>query len=189
LNFNVWEMENLEKKSEKWQARLPAAHDGTWPRVPASACPRPSGDTAVLGHHPPPPVGTVDRPPPPSTCNPCSRRLHMRATPLSHVAAMPRPIPLLFLGSRGAPTTLYSASPCVPLFQGLSTTVGSHCCRLMHLRVIIDPGSARQTGHHSKLTGRCPPCHSPVTKLCRPLPRATTTLAHAARPPSSSMPS
>jgi hypothetical protein len=52
-----------------------------------------------------------------STCSPCSRRLHMLAAPLSRIAATPRPVPLLFLSSRQAPTPLCSASHHAPLIQ------------------------------------------------------------------------
>jgi hypothetical protein len=47
LNFKVWKMKNLEKNQKSGRARLPAAHDGPWPRVPPCARPRARGDTAV----------------------------------------------------------------------------------------------------------------------------------------------
>jgi hypothetical protein len=46
FGFQIWKMENHEK-SEKWQPRLPAAHAGPWPHVPASACPHMCRDAMV----------------------------------------------------------------------------------------------------------------------------------------------
>jgi hypothetical protein len=48
-----------------------------------------------------------------STRSPCSRHHHVRATPLSHVVATPRPVPLLFLDSRQA--SAHSALPLTAL--------------------------------------------------------------------------
>jgi hypothetical protein len=55
-----------------------------------------------------------------STRSPCSRRLHVRVVPLSHIAATPRPVPLLFLGSRQALALLCSAFRRAPLLQASS---------------------------------------------------------------------
>jgi hypothetical protein len=54
--------------------------------------------------------------------SPCSCRLHMRATFLSHVATMPRPVPLLSLGRRQALTPLCSPHHLpLPLLHTLPT--------------------------------------------------------------------
>jgi hypothetical protein len=88
-----------------------------------------------------------------------------------------------------SPRSLRSASHHPPLFQEPSTAAGSHCCRLVHLRVVIGWGSARQACHRSKPTGRHPSRRSPPTKLRRPLLRTSAMSARAGPPPTSSPPS
>jgi hypothetical protein len=176
FRFQIWVFENLEK-SENWQGPLAS---GT--RQPMASCPgqRMPMHAWWLGHRPPPRASAVDRPPPP---------LHVHDAPLSRVAATSRLVPLLFLYSRQASAPLCSASRLAFLFQALSTAAGRHCCRIMHLCVVIDWGSAHQTGHHSEPTGRCPSRRSPLTRLHRPPPRTSTTSVCTGPPPASSPPS
>jgi hypothetical protein len=100
---------------------LPVAHDSPRPRVSSSVRPCARGDTTVARS---PPATSCRRCRPPrhlrSTRSPCNRRLHMRSAPLSHVTAMSRPVPLLFLGSHQAPAPLCSASHRAPLLQAPS---------------------------------------------------------------------
>jgi hypothetical protein len=55
-----------------------------------------------------------------------------------------------------SPSSLSFASRRPPLFQAPSTAAGSHCCRLVHLHVVLGWGSARQASHRSELIGRRP---------------------------------
>jgi hypothetical protein len=128
---------------------------------PMAVCPskraRRHHDGSVTTRHLAPALSTTHRLR--STRSPSRCRLHVRATPSSHVAATPRPIPRLFLGSRRA----------------MLRTI-PHLSRptLLCLSLCSSVSSAEHRRMEPLLPPRGPPCHHRlgVCSPNRPLLRA-----------------
>jgi hypothetical protein len=123
---HCFEFQSLEdgktlKNSEKRQDLLASG-----PRRPKDACPGQRAPTCVRRHrggsvttrYLAPALSTARHLC--STRSPCSRRLHVRVAPLSHIAATPRPVPLLFLDNRQSLAPLFTAFRRAPLLQASS---------------------------------------------------------------------
>jgi hypothetical protein len=134
------------------------AHNGPWPRVPASACPRARGDTAVARSAPATCL-------PASTCSTCSRRPCTPPCTLSSRCRGPKekPISFLTLVAVAELSPLRSISHRPPLLQASSTIAGSRRYLLVRLRVVVDWGSARA----KSATARS----RPDATRCSPLPQ------------------
>jgi hypothetical protein len=131
---------------------LLAAHDGPWPRVPASARPRTCDDAAVAQSLPATSrrcyrsTARHLR----STRSPCSHRLHMCATSLSpHSCHAEAPFP-------SSPSTVAKVSP----HSALLTVCLCHCCA--HCQPRQPPMLPSSVS-----TGALPSCHVTICKRSR----------------------
>jgi hypothetical protein len=111
---------------------LPAAHDGPWPHVLASACPHTRGNTAVAWSLP-------------TTRSTCSRRSCTPPCALSSRSRGPKEKRISFHSLIAATELLplHSISGRPPLLHASSTTARSHRYLLMRLCVIVEWGQLR----------------------------------------------